>query len=93
MVNQSLNSYVSSLKDDVSQLFSLMTIIRIFKGIEYLQSQSLLHRDLMPSNFLLVNDFLPYIGDYDTVCDKNKDEFTYNFSSPLYSSPEQYCGM
>lgn len=94
--NGSLNSYIASNIDKDSQLFNLMTINRIAQGIEYLQKNNLIHRNLKPSNILLDHDNIPYITDFDTIRhiinedDPKYDlEMTNDIGSVLYSSPEQ----
>ncbi|KAK8842215.1 hypothetical protein M9Y10_026446 [Tritrichomonas musculus] len=97
MSNGSLDSYVESNRDKMSELFSMMTINRIIQGIDYLHSNSLIHRDLKPANILLDHDFIPYISDFETIRhpigdDESDDEMTNDIGSYLYASPEQNGG-
>ena len=75
MCNDTLENYVLHNKEKITEVYSLMTISRIFQVIEYLHSCSFLFRDLKPSNILLDNDFLPYVSDFDYTRDLN-DDFT-----------------
>ena len=97
MCNGTLDSYISTNPHNNNKIFSLITIYRIFQGIQYLYSNSLIYRDLKPSNILLDHDFVPYISDFETIRhpieDNNStDSFTYDIGSDLYSSPEQNMG-
>ncbi|KAK8837043.1 hypothetical protein M9Y10_037089 [Tritrichomonas musculus] len=79
-------------------LFQLISINRIFQGIQYLQSESLIHRNLKPGNILLDHDNIPYICDFETIRLIHNDdddanlEMTNDIGSPLYTSPEQDAG-
>ncbi|KAK8843652.1 hypothetical protein M9Y10_024715 [Tritrichomonas musculus] len=98
LCNGSLESYVLSNKDKISDAFSMMTIIRVFQAIEYLNSNSLIHRDLKPLNIFLNNNFLPYVIDFDTIIhpreenESSNTENTNDLGSVLYMSPEQFAG-
>ena len=89
MCNGTLKEYISK----ADPIFSLITMVRLFEGIEYLYSKRLIHRDLKPSNILLDHNFLPYISDFETIRDPGTDEpMTNDLGSMLYSSPEQDKG-
>ena len=97
MCNGSLESYLSSNKNEIDDLFILTTINRILQSLIYLKSNYLVHRDLKPSNILLNHDFQPFLSDFETirsikeVQDSSSEiEFTSKFGSILYMSPEQY---
>ncbi|KAK8841907.1 hypothetical protein M9Y10_026859 [Tritrichomonas musculus] len=95
MSNGSLVSYLKVHKK-FNSLFGLMTINRIFQGIEYLHKNHLIHRDLKPFNILLDHDNIPYISDFETIRhpittdDEFQSEMTNNIGSGIYISPEQY---
>lgn len=86
MCNGTLNEYI----EKIDPVFSLLTVTRLFEGLEFLYSKRLVHRDLKPTNILLDHNFLPYISDFETIRDPQTDEpMTCNLGSLLYSSPEQ----
>ena len=79
-----------------NKINSLIAINRIFQGIDYIHSKSLIYRDCKPSNILLDHDGLPYISDFETIRHltyENDDIFTNNIGSILYTSPEQDQGQ
>ena len=97
MCNGTLKSYVKTKQNEITYLFSLNTIIRIFEGIDYLHSNSLIHRDIKLSNILLDHDNILYISDFPTIRPINKEkekqsEYTADIGSQPYMSPEQYKG-
>lgn len=74
-------------------------MIRILQGIHYLQAHCLIHRDLKPSNILIDHDNNAYISDFEYIRPINEkkvqnnendnSEFTSDFGSCIYASPEQ----
>ncbi|KAK8842043.1 hypothetical protein M9Y10_026261 [Tritrichomonas musculus] len=83
---------------DTDNFFILMTMNRLFQGIEYLQSKSLIHRDLKPENILLDQDNVAFIIDFETIRKINDEDdpdaktMTFDFATFSYSSPEQDKG-
>ncbi|KAK8847752.1 hypothetical protein M9Y10_018781 [Tritrichomonas musculus] len=96
MSNNSVDDYIMSHQEQNVKIFALTIINRIFQGIEYLHSNSLIFRDLKPSNILLDHDFIPYISDFETIRHIGEGDevksFTNDIGSYLYASPEQYRG-
>lgn len=93
LCNNTLSSKVKYMNE--FHLFPL--IIRLFRGISYLHSHSLIHRDLHSLNILFDNDFRAYITDFETIRKINqekeqKDFFTYDFGKIQFASPEQMEG-
>lgn len=81
-------------QDKCNHLYLLTTMIRIYQGIEYLHSKSLIYRDLKPGNILIDHDYLPYICDLDTIRNPSTEDkpMTFDICSNLYASPEQWNG-
>ena len=90
MSNGTLEDFIK--EQQIDSAYILMTIIRLFQGIDYLHSNLLIHRDLKPSNILIDNDYIPYISDFDVIRKLDNKSMTYDIGSPLYTSPEQYDG-
>ena len=87
------NSLFSIESKQINEVLALMTINRIYQGIDYLHSHNLVHRDLSPFNILFDHDFLPYISDFETIRPLgNNSIMTFDFGNYLYSSPEQIQG-
>ena len=94
MCNGSLCAFNEKNHEKYDFFYSFMSMNRILQSIEYLHSNSFIHRDIKPSNILINNDHLPFLADFDTVRSidletENEDEMTFDFASPIYSSPEQ----
>ena len=95
MSNGDLVSFIN--KEHYNEMFTLLAINRVFEGINYLHSNHLIHRDLKPSNILIDHDYIPYISDYETILQydekmSSKSNFTFDFASVFYASPEQDQG-
>lgn len=96
MCNDSL-FYLMNNNEKITEMYSLMTVFRVFQGINYLHINSLIHRDLKPSNILLDHDFVPFISDFETIRKpinekETQDKMTFDIGSVLYTSPEQDQG-
>lgn len=99
MCNGTLNSYITSSKVKKDDIYSLLTINRIFQAIDYLHCNSLINRDIKPSNILLDHDFIPFVSDFDSIRYPNQEgisksdaTITNDIGSQLYCSPEQFRG-
>lgn len=92
--NGDLKTFIENNNEKITPLFSFMTMNRIFQGILYLYSNSLIHCDLKPSNILLDHDYTPYISDNETIREffYIQDKYFKNIGSMSYSSPEQLSG-
>ncbi|KAK8883474.1 hypothetical protein M9Y10_042566 [Tritrichomonas musculus] len=98
MCNNSL-SYIINKKMKNDHFFSLTTINRIFQAIEYLHSNSLIHRDINATNILFDHDYVAYLSDFETIrppiedrSDSTQEMYTANIGSYVYASPEQIEG-
>lgn len=88
------NDSTARNKGNLNEILSFTIMIRLFHEIKYLQSNQMIHRDLKPSNILLDHDFIPFIHDFETIRKIDPDlnnnyEFTTDFGSVDYASPEQ----
>lgn len=92
MSNKSLDNFIKNI-DRFSPMKAITIIIRIFQGINFFFENSLVHRDLRPSNILFDHDWIPYISDFETVrnanLESNEEEFTNDIGSSFYTAPEQ----
>ncbi|KAK8845104.1 hypothetical protein M9Y10_021284 [Tritrichomonas musculus] len=91
MCNGTLRDFIKQNNDKVALFVS---ISRIFRGINYLHSNSLIHRDLKPENILIDHDFLCFLGDFETIrpiddTSETQNNITSDIGSFNYASPEQ----
>ncbi|KAK8870191.1 hypothetical protein M9Y10_008068 [Tritrichomonas musculus] len=94
MCNGSLNDFVLKHPEKMDEIYSAMTILRIFQGLYFLQTKSLIHRDLKPSNILIDHQYIPYISDFETIrsvkdIESSEKTITNAIGSQYYTSPEQ----
>ncbi|KAK8897482.1 hypothetical protein M9Y10_015436 [Tritrichomonas musculus] len=85
--------YEQENKDPKSYFYSFYVLIRIFKGLSYLKSNSLIHRDIQPSNILVNHDENPFFADNETIKKLNDsyDQVMSNdYGNKNFTSPEQY---
>ena len=90
MSNGSLSKFLNK-----NYFYSFFTLIRVFEGISYLHSNSLIFRDLHPSNILIDHNLIPFISDFETIrnVDLKQDEImTQNIGAQSFTSPEQFNG-
>ena len=97
LCNGSLKTLIEKDRKRIDDLYILMTINRLYQGIEYLHLNSLIHRDIKPLNILIDHDFIPYISDFDEIRhfnqnDESNEEMTANLGSSFFSAPEQEKG-
>ena len=97
MSNGTLYDYINNKSNQKSQIWLLNSIARIYKGINYLYNNHLIHRDIKPQNILLNHDNLPFISDFETIRyineddDENqKEDLTGDIGSDSFASPEQH---
>lgn len=93
--NGTLVHYMKENRDDV---FRFTSVLRIIQGVQYLQQNSFVHRDLKPLNILVDHDGKALISDFETVrlfdSPDNKGivargSFTIDAVTLNYGSPEQ----
>lgn len=95
MSGGSLREYIKNSKNNINPIFILNTIIRLYFGLSFLQSKSLIHRDLKPDNILVDHNKNIYISDFQTIksisrIHQEQEEFTGDIGSLIYASHEQH---
>ena len=73
--------------------FINMLAVQIFKGLEYIHSQGIIHKDIKSKNIMLSNDGIIKIIDFGASVFVDSDDITHTIAgSPLYMSPELIAG-
>ena len=67
MCNDSLKFLKENHPEKIDDLYKLMTINRLFQGIEYLYKNSLSNIRLKPLNILIDHDYIPYISVFSDI--------------------------
>ena len=86
-----------NMKRNISEIESFTIINRIFQAVDYLHSNHLINRDIKPSNILFDHNNVPYMSDLETIRNiddnnSNKESFSFDIGTEMYSSPEQDKG-
>ncbi|NWV15439.1 E2AK2 kinase, partial [Ptilonorhynchus violaceus] len=64
--------------------------LQIVKGVEYIHSEKLIHRDLKPQNIFISHDDKIKIGDFGLVTSVAYETLTENRGTKSYMAPEQF---
>ncbi|NXS77295.1 E2AK2 kinase, partial [Erpornis zantholeuca] len=64
--------------------------LQIVKGVEYIHSEKLIHRDLKPQNIFISRDDKIKIGDFGLVTSAAFETLTENRGTKSYMAPEQF---
>ncbi|XP_051639024.1 interferon-induced, double-stranded RNA-activated protein kinase isoform X2 [Manacus candei] len=64
--------------------------LQIMKGVEYIHSEKLIHRDLKPLNIFISHDDKIKIGDFGLVTPVAYETLTKNIGTKSYMAPEQF---
>ncbi|NXC45308.1 E2AK2 kinase, partial [Penelope pileata] len=66
--------------------------LQILKGVDYIHSRDLIHRDLKPQNIFLSYEGKIKIGDFGLVTSVTYETLTENRGTQSYMAPEQFGG-
>ncbi|NXM40280.1 E2AK2 kinase, partial [Gymnorhina tibicen] len=64
--------------------------LQILKGVEYIHSENLIHRDLKPQNIFISHDDKIKIGDFGLLTSVAFETLTENKGTTSYMAPEQF---
>ncbi|XP_014732081.1 PREDICTED: interferon-induced, double-stranded RNA-activated protein kinase isoform X2 [Sturnus vulgaris] len=64
--------------------------LQIVKGVQYIHSKDLIHRDLKPQNIFISRDDIIKIGDFGLVTSVTFETLTENRGTKSYMAPEQF---
>ncbi|XP_010221726.1 PREDICTED: interferon-induced, double-stranded RNA-activated protein kinase [Tinamus guttatus] len=64
--------------------------LQVVKGVEYIHSKGLIHRDLKPQNIFISNEDKIKIGDFGLVTSESYQRLTENRGTTSYMAPEQF---
>ena len=73
----------------INEIESFTIINRIYQAINYLHSNSLIHRDVKPNNILFNHDNEAFLSDFDRIREVTDKEMTCDIGNIYYTSPEQ----
>ncbi|NXA87487.1 E2AK2 kinase, partial [Melanocharis versteri] len=86
-----LEKWISENRED--QKYYAMAqnkFLQIVKGVEYIHSEKLIHRDLKPQNIFISHDDKIKIGDFGLVTSAAFETLTENRGTKSYMAPEQF---
>ncbi|KAM4902497.1 interferon-induced, double-stranded RNA-activated protein kinase [Sylvia borin] len=69
---------------------ALNKFLQILKGVEYIHSKELIHRDLKPQNIFISHDDKIKIGDFGLVTSMAFETLTEERGTKFYMAPEQF---
>ncbi|NWV52744.1 E2AK2 kinase, partial [Daphoenositta chrysoptera] len=85
-----LEKWIAKNREDRKYYVMAQTkFLQIVKGVEYIHSQNLIHRDLKPQNIFISHDDKIKIGDFGLVTSGTFETLTVDRGTKSYMAPEQ----
>ncbi|XP_030355964.1 interferon-induced, double-stranded RNA-activated protein kinase isoform X11 [Strigops habroptila] len=77
-------------QDQKYHVMAQTKFLQILKGVEYIHSKDLIHRDLKPQNIFISHEDKIKIGDFGLVTSVARENLTENTGTKSYMAPEQF---
>uniref|UniRef100_A0A8C5X1G7 Eukaryotic translation initiation factor 2 alpha kinase 2 n=1 Tax=Malurus cyaneus samueli TaxID=2593467 RepID=A0A8C5X1G7_9PASS len=85
-----LENWIAQHREDRNyHVMAQEKFLQIVKGVEYIHSKKLIHRDLKPQNIFISHDDKIKIGDFGLVTSVTFETLTENRGTKSYMAPEQ----
>uniref|UniRef100_A0A8C3R3R5 Eukaryotic translation initiation factor 2 alpha kinase 2 n=1 Tax=Cyanoderma ruficeps TaxID=181631 RepID=A0A8C3R3R5_9PASS len=86
-----LKKWISKNRENRNyQAMAQNKFLQIVKGVKYIHSEKLIHRDLKPQNIFISHDDKIKIGDFGLVTSVTFETLTEHRGTKLYMAPEQF---
>ncbi|KFQ44537.1 Interferon-induced, double-stranded RNA-activated protein kinase, partial [Nestor notabilis] len=86
-----LENWIEKNREDKKYHMMAQTkFLQILKGVEYIHSKDLIHRDLKPQNIFISHEDKIKIGDFGLVTSVARENLTENTGTKSYMAPEQF---
>ncbi|XP_010085226.1 PREDICTED: interferon-induced, double-stranded RNA-activated protein kinase [Pterocles gutturalis] len=84
-----LENWIDNRQDRKDHKMAQNKFLQILKGMEYIHSKELIHRDLKPQNIFISREDKVKIGDFGLVTSAAYETLTENRGTKSYMAPEQ----